>query len=448
MPAFIIIFVSSLVISGGIVLFVNISKNKLLEDIEKLITDKEYDSAEKAIQDAAKALSPFKQRFYMAQILEGKGQFKQAIESYEKSLLQLSASNYKQSFDIRVKVANLCFEANMIDKALGYYELILQTQKDHYDALMNTSDIYYMNKNFSRAKIQLEKVLLSKANDFTARLKLVKVVMKLNQYIEAGRQLREIIKHAEVPEGIFLEAKELLGEVFIEQKNYLEAIETFESLLVHDVILADHARMLKNLDMLLYALILKNEIQSAVKTFINFESMLKENEVYEIKYSMAQAMDKMRRMYPAILLLHSIYLERPNFRDVKASVDKYKEVLNNVYLKNIYDQEVIQSEQFIIQSLQLKSDVTIVSKENFFIFIDDEHANIVNRHLSPMTYDDSVECIDLLQKHKASRARIRIYSFDPLAKDDRAMFTFNSVEEITGKAFVDAMRPKPIPAYK
>ncbi len=443
MPIVIIIIISFFVITGLVLFLMTSQKKKYVLEIEQAIKDLNYDQAMKLIETGAKSqLSPFQKRFYTAEVLEGKGEFTQAIESYEKSLLQLSASNYKLSFEIREKIASLCYEAGMVDKALGYYELILQTHKDHQEALLNTADIYIGLNNFSRAKIQLERLLSGNATDFKAHIKLVNVMVKLNQYMEAGKHLRYIINHNDASEVIKLEARELLGENFIQQKNYIEAVDTFEYLLSDDVILGNHPRMIKALENLLFSLVMQREIDAALTTYNTFCVGLKENEVNEVKYNMAHAMMRVGYTYRGILLIHSIHKDHPKFRDTAETVEKYALVLEAPYLAKVFSDDVIAVERYVSEVLHFSRDVQVIENPNFLLFIDSEHSNIVCRDLTPLTFEDCQTSAQLLISNKASRSRIRYYCFEALHDQDREIFAFNSFEQITGKEYVESLHPQ------
>lgn len=436
------VMVSLVVVTVLVVIFLKAQKKRVFLEIEQAIQDKDYPKAEKLIETASRThLSPFQKKWFTAQVQEGRGEFAAAIESYEKSLLQLSASNYKLSFEIRNKIASLCFEAGMMDKALGYYELILQTHKDHYESLVNSAEIYMAANNYLRAKIQLERVLSAQPTNFPVHMKLVTSMIKLNQYMEAGKHLREIISHPEVPEAVYLEAREMLGAIFIQQKNYIEAVEVFESLLSEDAVLNHHPRLITNLENLLHSLIMQNEVSAALKTFNTFAPGLQENEINELKYSMADTMMRIGSAYQAIQLIHSIYKLRPKFRDVEETVTRYQAVLNAPWISRVFTADVIALEKYITAVLHLGRDTRTVEHDRFLLFIDADHANIVTRDLLPLSFEDCQTAAQLLVSNKASRSRIRYYCFEPLHDLDREIFAFNSFEQITGRDYVDSLHP-------
>ncbi len=419
-----------------------VKKSRVIADIEKALKEKKFEEAEKLVQSTnSNSLDPFMSRYFLAQAYEGQNKLDLAITFYEKAMLQITTTQNPLISRVQYKIAHLSYQTNKVDQSLAYYEMLLQKEPQNHEALFNTADIVFQKRKFIKAKQLLESLLTTYPKDSKAKLLLAKVLSKLNQFNIAEHYLHSIIENSDMDEiELRLEAQEILAENYFENKNFVQSAEIYDALLLEKYIMQIPEKALTVMKNLIMCLIMKNEIKAAQYTYENNAEKFTAADKLEILYTMAEGLLKIGEFYRSINMIQNIYKKSPEFKDVKVTVNRYKDLLSAPNLKFIFTRDYKKAQQYIIQCLQLPSDAEVVIGNNNIILFDKAVNHIVNLSPFPIYTHEAQQIKNQLQMHDAIRNPIEFYSYAPMNQEMREVFKNLDYREIFGKAFIDEFK--------
>lgn len=165
-----------------------------LTTVEKALKEKNY---KEAVDQALKYLkhrpSNFLVNKYLGEAYEGLAHYRHAIESYEKSLVELK-NNFSPALKVEIllKLGNLYRSANRFNEALGYYKMVLDDSRKNPAALWNIAEILFDSKKYEASKFYLERFESVNPENNKTPMLLSKVYYNLGDYHKSIEQIGRI----------------------------------------------------------------------------------------------------------------------------------------------------------------------------------------------------------------------------------------------------------------
>ncbi|MEE3349722.1 MAG: tetratricopeptide repeat protein [Candidatus Gastranaerophilaceae bacterium] len=150
------------------------------------------------------------------------GWYEESVAAYQKAIL-LAPENC----EYRYAIAYAYYEHNSFDKAKKEVDYILLNNNTHAGAKVLRALLMFHDKNFIEAENILKSNIASGSNDNFTLSSIAKIEAELGKYENAENHIKEILKRT----NHNLSYKYDLGEIYIREKKYTEAISIANEIL-------------------------------------------------------------------------------------------------------------------------------------------------------------------------------------------------------------------------
>ncbi len=433
------VFIFLLFITVAVFVFYIILKmfntNLSLSVIEKSINEKNYKQAlESALRYLKTKPANYLVYYYMGTAYEGLYQYHMAIESYEKSLVQVSET-FRQGIgvEIQLKLANLCRIIKKIDSALGYYKMVLAKQPNNKNALWNIAGLYFEQKKFIPAKNCLEKITTLQPKFSKAKMLLAKVYYQLGAYQKSIMELKNFFEvNEEVSLTLGNETSILLADNYIALKRYSDAIATLKPQLNDNNIMG--CVLLK----IVTCLIKDNKFEEAIAMTDDHLPRIPVQERCGILYTTGQAYKETGEIYKALLVWKAAYNINPKYMDINDIFLLYSRLINNPWLESYYTANDFNFEKYVRKKLKILMENNLIEKQKvFWIFKNGNNCSILYRVPEIMSLLSLERIQDFFDKTGYSNISIDLYTFFgvELEGKEKSLF-YKKIREVSDNDFL------------
>ncbi len=438
-PDFQFVFIFLIFITGASFVFYlilkQVNKNLSLSVIETAVKEKNYKQAlESAFRYLKTKPANYLIYYYMGAAYEGLFQYHMAIESYEKSLVQVSET-FRQStgVEIQLKLANLCRNIKKFESAFGYYKMVLAKQPNNKDALWNIAGLYFEQKKYIPSKQCLEKIAALQPKFGKARLMLAKVYYQLGEY---QKSLKELKKFFEVNEEVSLtlgsETSLLLADNYIAVKRYSDAVMSLKPQLRDNNV--SGIVLLK----IVTCLIKDNKSEEAIALTDDYLLRMPAQERCGILYAIGLAYRDTGEIYKALLVWKAAYEINPKYLDINDIFTHYSKLINNPWLENYYTTNDVIFEKYTRKKLNILMQENLIEKQKeFWIFKNGNGCSILYRPPEIMSLHTLERIEDYFNRTGYSNISIDLYTLFGVDLDGRTKSLFyKKIKEFSENDFL------------
>jgi tetratricopeptide (TPR) repeat protein len=165
----------------------------------------------------------FKQAIENGNAARDKSDYPTAFRSYLEAskLLSNDASSY-------YGLGNVYFDVYCYNSAIDFYSQATKLKPEYIDALMQLGFAYLNTEKYDEAEAQFEAVLKVNSKNISAKLGRFYVWAKKGKYKEAIDSVNNVINETSIGDKDRALAYMTLGEIYVAQRNWPEAIEPFQ----------------------------------------------------------------------------------------------------------------------------------------------------------------------------------------------------------------------------
>ncbi len=426
------------IIGAAIVFFIilkMINKNLSISVIEKAVNEKNYKQAlESAFKYLKSKSSNYFIYYYMGKAYEGLFQYHMAIESYEKSLVQVGkTSAQSRGVEIQLKLANLFRIIKKFDSAFGYYKMVLTKQSNNKDALWNIAGLYFEQKKYVPAKQCLEKITVLQPKFGKAKLLLAKIYFQLGEYQKSIVELKKFFAvNDEVSLTVGSETSLLLADNYIASKRYGDAIKTLKPLLNDKN--ASGTILLK----VVTCLIKDNKSEEAIALTEDYLLRIPVLERCGILYTIGSAYKDIGEIYKAILVWKAAYSLNPNYLDLNNIFSRYSKLVNNPWLESYFTSNDFTFEKYVRRKLEIFMQDNLIEKQQiFWIFKNGNNCSVLYRPPEIISLLSLERIEDFFNSTGYSNISIDLYTLFGVEVDGKTKSLFyKKIKEISEDGFL------------
>lgn len=212
--------------------------NEILDLAKENFIEGRYTQAEPLLQQALLKNNKEPEIFQMlATIYYDRGKFNKAIKTFKRAL-EIDPSYTDASVGLSIVLNDL----GRYEEGQEVFETaqkVLDKQKKKGDPFIDKllaqkheelGDIYFDNKRYKEAAYEFSKARDLSEAKIDVSLKMVEALIRDGHPIEAVKQLRQMV--TDYPEC--LTARQKLGQIYYDAGRVVDAVETWESILLHD----------------------------------------------------------------------------------------------------------------------------------------------------------------------------------------------------------------------
>ncbi len=282
-------------------------------EIKKYIEKQEYEKVIKTGESILKKSGgDYSLYYYLGKAYESLGQNRNAIEKYEKALVDIQKySKSALKLEILIKLGSLYKKMEDLETASGYFKMILAEFPNNPSALLNLGKIYYERKDYLKAKNYLEKFITLKHDKPEAYLILSKCFYNLENYQKAFDYLSLWLEKSDnISNDLYNENLIFLSDIYFNLKKFQEAINILKPLL------EDEKFVKETLLRIVKIYIKMNDFDKATNLANDYLIKIPKDDKIPILYELANAYVGKNEIYSAIEIWKGIKSLSPKFRDV------------------------------------------------------------------------------------------------------------------------------------
>jgi len=435
-------FLSIISLLAGLIMIVSFiflkffKKEFFLNAIEEAIKNKEY---KKALD---KALLYLKEKegnsylyYYIGEAYEGLSQHYSAIENYEKALaIEENEKTSSLKPELLARLGHLYQQIKKYEEAIGYYRLILKINPRNLNALWNLAEIYYDTKKYNQAKEFIEKYIFIKQNNPGAYYLLSRINFALEDYQNSIKNIEKFFDLSEnISPALNKEALLLLSDDYIALHKYTDAYNILKGFL------SDKEHIQSDIiKKMLVCLINMNSFSTAIQLVNDYLLKVPPSERCSILYEAGKAYLEVGEVYKALEVWDSAYQIDPKYLDLAEIRRKYDVLKQNLWLENIFSNNIETFEDFCLRKLKLQSINNIMERQkDFYIFLDNLICSIIYRRPSPVKEKTFKKMEDILKNYGYSNLSIDLYSLFGVENVCKDTLFYKKLKEISGDAFIE-----------
>lgn len=412
-----------------------LGKEYALLDMRKALDAKDY---QKALNLALKFLKTRTGDFlvyqFAGQAYEGLNQNYKAIEYFEKALNCLE-NNPKATIrlDLLLKLGEMHKKIRKINDSLGYFQMVMREFPNNPTALWNLAEILYQNKNYIKAKDNLENYLKIKPKSMNGFYLLAKTYHILKEYQKSVNALTrwfELKKENPVSVAIYNESLLLLGDNYLNLKRYPDAINTLKPLLNDPDICG------KILPRVILAYQRNQDPNNAIRIAEDYVLKIPKAEKTAVYYELGHSYVATGRIYDAIDVWQTASGIESGYLDLSTLLLKYEILIKNDFLKKYFSNNSQDVEELVLKRLRLNQAAIQERKPDYFIVRDNTLCYIFMTKPYPITLQLVEEIEDTLKKLLLINLTTIMYSLFGSEPNCMNNYSFSRIKQISNEEFV------------
>ncbi|NPV01279.1 MAG: tetratricopeptide repeat protein [Brevinematales bacterium] len=415
-----------------ILVFKFLKKDNAMLSVEKLIKAGNYKKA-LALAQQHQQTNPkdYVVKYYIAQAYEGMHQYDQATEYYEKASVAASSSgNNDLKPQIYLKVGQLYKRKRMQKEALGYFLLVLDKVPTHSKALYEAAGILYDMKNFQKAKTYLETLVRIKPDNLKGKFLLGETHYQLNEYTECVNQLEPIFRKFPQDDASYKDMVFCLADALTNMKRYDTAADVLMPLLDNKMLFDDV--LLK----VVTVLIRENNLKRLTDILNRYINVVAPSIKVVLLYETAGLLFKDGEYFRALYLWRDAAAIDRNFQDLPDIMRKYKVLLDNPKLENIYAKNVSQFQEYAGRFLRLRSASQIIKQESYWIIKHADISHVMHKVPYPLNPMDLEGISKDLKSEVIANLGINVYSLFGMSPECESHYMFRKIKLFQGADFL------------
>jgi tetratricopeptide (TPR) repeat protein len=378
--------------------------------------------------------------YYLAQAYEAVNSLSIALKFYTEASV-LASKNKKLYSSIILFMARIYERLNKPREALAHYLILIDRDEFNSEALYDLARIQYKNKNLKKAREYLEKLLSKRPGLIDARFLYGKILFEAGNFQASLKQFDLLQKYdSENIEVSFYKARTLEN-----QRRYTDAIKEFQLLLAKDWEVDEKTNLQKikeDCQIAIINLYIKvKDFHSGIQYVSGYLSAPSSEETKtELLYLYANLLWNTGEEFTALKNFERVYMMKPDFKDTKIMVDRYKKILPHTYLGKYFTsseedfdtacRKLTGKHQFTLQYRH--TDYYIYSKGVFYI--------IFYRHIEPIAFSKLTDIEVILNSYEIRSQNSEIYSISGVQDDAVTHFLLKSSKLIEGDEFIQSIK--------
>jgi tetratricopeptide (TPR) repeat protein len=415
-----------------VLVFKFLKKDSAMLSVEKLIKSGNYKKA-LALAQQHQQSNPkdYVIKYYIAQAYEGLHQYDQATEYYEKASVSASSSgNNDLKPQIYLKVGQLYKRKRMQKEALGYFLLVLDKVPTHSKALYEAGEILYEMKNFQKAKTYLETLVRIKPDNLKGKFLLGETHYQMNEYSECVNQLEPIYRKFPQDDASYKDMVFCLADALTNMKRYDTAADVLMPLLDNKMLFDDV--LLK----IVTVLIRENNLKRLTEILNRYINVVAPSIKVVMLYETAGLLFKDGEYYRALYLWRDAAAIDRNFQDLPDIMRKYKVLLDNPKLENIYAKNSVQFQEYAGRFLRLRSASQIIKQESYWIIKQADISHVMYKVPYPVNPMDLEGISKDLKSEVIANLGIIVYSLYGMSPECESHYMFRKIKLFQGVDFL------------
>ncbi len=328
-----------------------------LDQIKKLIDSGDYEKAIKQLENFIRKdeRNPLA-HLYLADCYYNIGNYEMAMVEYKQVLRLGKFSKSVTERYVRERIANLYLRLGQLEEAQKEFLLLAKIEPDNYTLYYSIGEIFYERNYKEQAMAYLLKALKLNPQHADSYFLLGKIYYEMKKINDAQTALANCVKYA--PRNY--EAHYFLGLVYKILGNYTKAMQEFETA----ERTSDNDLKVKAIYQLGLAHLELGNTEKAIAEFQRALKFAKEenNTTIAVRYALAQAYEKQRKLLEAVEQWEKIAQFRPNYLDVQQKLAQYEDLRLDDRLKDFMTASPATFE-IIAQNVVKAMDYDILSSE-------------------------------------------------------------------------------------
>jgi tetratricopeptide (TPR) repeat protein len=404
-----------------------------LEKIEQLLLEKNYTGVvDLGIKHLKTHPSSFMVNQYMAKAYEGLFQYRHAIEHLERSLIILSNEGKSGlQLDIHNKLGELYYKINDFGGAIAYFNLVLKTSSRNMKALFLSGKIFYELKSFPMAKERLETYLSMKPREAVAMMLLAKTYYELGEFQKSLNILNQMLLADEdilisMTDDLYL----LMAKNYFSLKSFSQAIPILKTLLEKKY------QIEEVFNLIVFSLIKDKKLNAAVSVTNDYIMSVPQERRAEILYHIAQAYLDDSEVYRAVETWKMVYELNPKYLDIAEIMTRYKALLKNPVMENIFTTDIKITEEFLSRIFRISLESIVLKRKDFWVIKKDDELHIVHRQPVAITPRILIDMSDALKEQLIQGSMITVYTLFGIKSSCKEYTFYQKITEVSKEDFV------------
>ncbi len=427
-----IIFIVGVVVTICCIYFYK--KELELTEIKKSLEKNDFERVIKLGKEYLKKNpSTFNIYYYLAKAYEGLKHYNEAVEYYEKSLVELQ--KYPRSAlkaEILEKLGDLYLKIEEKNIAIGYFKTILEEFPNNLNSLWQLGKIYFKENDFLKAKSYLEKFVSIKPLYPEAYLLLAKSYYNLENYQKSVNYLNLWFEkegnQQKSPEE-YNRSLIFLSDIYIALKRYTEAVSLLKPLLEDTEALSDA------LIRLIQIYIKIGDFSKAIKIGDDFLLRIPIERKADVLYELANAYAGCNEIYKAIELWQSVKQIQPKYRDIDNILSRYALLIENKFLSNYFTTDESAFLSFILRKFNTKEFNVSHKNQTFWVIKDEGGCQVLYREAIPLMPAKLSEIENFLIDEGLSTFSVTLFALFGVDKNCYSTNFYKKINVVSGEAF-------------